>query len=63
VTGETSRSCPVRPALLAHDSRFSRAGDIELVPLGGWIEAMADVWSKLLSRVSQWFLPPLPIVL
>jgi SAM-dependent methyltransferase len=38
--------------------RFARQSGlevIELVPLGGWIEVMADLWSKLLVRARLWF--------
>lgn len=27
---------------------------VELVPLGGWIEVVADLWSKLLARAKLW---------
>lgn len=30
---------------------------LELAPLGGWIEVMADMWAKMLARTKMAILP------
>lgn len=41
--------------------RFAKQAGLEvaeLVPLGGWIEVLADICSKLMARVRLWYLVP-----